>query len=92
MFWWGLLSGEAGDAQRNKSISRDGGREHNFLWLVLSWKREQRLGKQATTDQVLAVWALLPWKSRWASWTAGCGSEVRVLFHPQSDQSYCPQS
>ena len=97
MSWWGLSAGEAGGGQGNKSIPHDGGGEQNFLWLVLSWKREQRLEKWATTDQVLAVWALLPWRSWWASWTGDCGSEVRGLLHPQSGhclydvQSHCPQ-
>ena len=93
----GAVGGGAGGGHGSKSTPRDGGGEYNLLWLVLSWRREQRLGKWAPIDQVLAVWTLLPWRSWWASWTAGCGSEVRVLLHPQSGhclydvQSHCPQ-
>ena len=55
------------------------GSRSGFLWLVLSSKWWQKLGKLKVTDQVLAVW------DRWRQWLwfrflAGCRLSVRVLF------------
>lgn len=40
----------------------------NFLWLILSWTQEQKLGELPVVDQAPAIWA------------GCCGLRVRVLF------------
>ena len=39
-----------------------------FLWLVLSWKQGQTLGKLSVINQVLAVWGPLLWGNCLTPW------------------------
>ena len=49
--------GGCGGLTRREHFVMGYGSIFGFLWLVLSWKWEQKSGKLPITDQILAIWS-----------------------------------